>query len=569
MKTCGTLKLKEGAWQIAAEPHILLRLRRVFERVSKYETGVCTLANTPENARDLEWFLQRYPLDITDADAQALASGSKSHQEHIWRLEEILDPNYAPPTVPLALPLRDYQARSVALTLAQGHLLNADDLGLGKSCQGIGVMADPRALPALVVCYPHLQRQWEAEIKKFAPSMHVHVVGKMWPYPLPEWDGRGPDVLVCTYHKLLHWWDVLAKYVRYVCFDEVQELRRDNSEKYRAAKKLAEGCVFKLGLTATPIFNYGGEMFSIMNVLAPGALGTEEEFVREWGAGRRGVGEHITLKNPKAFGSYLREHGLMLRRTRVDVGRELPPVTKIPHRVDADTKALELIEDAAGELARIILAGTPEAHKGQRMQAAEEFSNLMRQATGIAKAPYVAEFVNLLLESEPKVVLCGWHRAVYEIWDAKPTKAGRKVAYYTGSESEKQKMDAVTAFVEGDVQVLMLSLRSGSGLNRLQEVCRTIVFGELDWAPAVLDQCIGRLNRDGSLPGGVMAYFLISEEGADPVMTEVLGLKREQAEGVRDPHRELIERLETGGGHVRRLAEQYAAKKAPARAGAA
>jgi hypothetical protein len=57
----------------------------------------------------------------------------------------------------------------------------------------------------------------------------------------------------------------------------------------------------------------------------------------------------------------------------------------------------------------------------------------MRQATGIAKAPYVAEFVRLLLDSEQKVLLFGWHREVYNIW----LHALRefKPLLYTGTES--------------------------------------------------------------------------------------------------------------------------------------
>jgi hypothetical protein len=57
----------------------------------------------------------------------------------------------------------------------------------------------------------------------------------------------------------------------------------------------------------------------------------------------------------------------------------------------------------------------------------------MRRATGLAKAPYVADFVRLLLESEPKVVLFGWHRDVYEIWLDR--LADLNPSLYTGSES--------------------------------------------------------------------------------------------------------------------------------------
>ena len=61
------------------------------------------------------------------------------------------------------------------------------------------------------------------------------------------------------------------------------------------------------------------------------------------------------LKDPKAFGYYLREQGLMLRRTRQDVKRELPPLTKIPHRIDADMAALDEVAKDVASLAKLIL----------------------------------------------------------------------------------------------------------------------------------------------------------------------------------------------------------------------
>jgi SNF2 family DNA or RNA helicase len=85
------------------------------------------------------------------------------------------------------------------------------------------------------------------------------------------------------------------------------------------------------------------------------------------------------------------------------------------------------------------------------------------------------------------------------------------------------------------------------------------VFGELDWSPGVHEQCIGRVHRDGQTEK-VVAYYLVSDRGSDPVVADVLGLKRAQIEGVRDPDASLIEKLETGGGHARRLAEAYLSK---------
>jgi hypothetical protein len=109
------------------------------------------------------------------------------------------------------------------------------------------------------------------------------------------------------------------------------------------------------------------------------------------------------------------------------------------------------------------------------MQAAGEFDALMRQATGIAKAPYVAEFVRPLLDSGEPIVLFGWHRAVYNIW--MEALAAHNPVLYTGTESATQKAEAIDAFLGGQARVLIMSLRSGAGVDGLQGYCNTVVFG--------------------------------------------------------------------------------------------
>src|SRR3546814_11595600 len=90
----------------------------------------------------------------------------------------------------------------------------------------------------------------------------------------------------------------------------------------------------RLGLSSTPIFNYGSEFFCVVDCLLPGALGTREEFVREWCKSQGG--DKARIDDAVEFGAYLRREGIMLRRTRAEVGRELPALTKIPHTIDAD-----------------------------------------------------------------------------------------------------------------------------------------------------------------------------------------------------------------------------------------
>ena len=558
MRIYGEIRLEAGFWVIKTEPQVALRLKRVFEKIRKNDFGTLRLMANPENSRELEWFIQRYPMIVEDADE--LKELANEHRETENLIANILEnEGYVAPEFELALPAREYQRIAADLALRTGRLLVADDVGLGKTCTAICTLADPGTTPALVVTLTHLPRQWEAEINKFAPKLRTHIVKKGTPYDMTI-GPRGkkvlfPDVIIMNYHKLRGWAESLAGVVNTVIFDECQELRREVSAKYDAAHYLAENTELKIGLSATPIYNYGGEIYNVMDALSPGTLGERSEFMREWAESY--MSDRPRIRDPKAFGSYLREQGLMIRRTRREVGRELEPLTKIPHTIDADIDALNRIEDSAAELARIILA-QHEHRKGLKMQASEMLSNVLRQATGIAKAPYVADFVRILVESGEPVVLYGWHHEVYSIWQAKLRDLNP--AMYTGLQSPNQKEAARQAFMRGaengGTDILFMSLRSGAGLDGLQERCRTVVFGELDWSPGVHDQCMGRVHRDGQ-PDPVMAYFLIADSGADPIMADVLGVKRSQMQGIRDPYGNLIERSHIDDYSAKKLAEDF------------
>ena len=559
----GRAVLEDGFWRITGEPHVLMRAKRVLACVSKRSLDV-RISHTPEHCRDLEWFCERYPLDVKPLEA--LKAAANRHRESVILLRDILTGHSAPRRFDLALPPRAYQAQAAELLLASGSLLLADDLGLGKTCSAIATFCDPRTLPALVVAPAHLVRQWKREIARFAPHLQIHELKKATPYPLPRevvfGEEHGPDVIVSSYHKIAGWADVLGAYCRSVVFDEVHELRHSNSQKYRAADAIAGRLAFRLGLSATPIFNYGGEIRSVLEVLRPGALGTSEEFTTAWCC----WGDKI--RDPKALGAFLRDEGLLLRRTRSDVGAELPELTRVVEEVEADPQELDAIEGTAIQLARIIV-GEVSLDRDEAFRASGELDWRLRQATGLAKAVHVASFVQMLVASGEKIVLAGWHHAVYDVWKRVLDRAEIKSVRYTGEESASQKDAAFKEFTEGDAQVVILSLRTGAGLDGLQGAASVVVFGEIDWSPAVHDQVIGRLHRPGQR-NAVVAYFLVAATGSDPVMAEVLGIKREQLVGIRDAAAADEQPVSAGAdrGRIRRLAEEFLERRGIAPASA-
>jgi hypothetical protein len=78
---------------------------------------------------------------------------------------------------------------------------------------------------------------------------------------------------------------------------------------------------------------------------------------------------------------------------------------------------------------------------------------------------------------------------------------------------------------------------------------------------AIVGNCIGRLRRDGMGGDPVVAYYLVAESGSDPVVMDVLGVKRRQADAIVDPDTPVIAMKVDTSDRVRRLARQVIAAR--------
>ncbi len=535
-----------GYWLVTAEPHVMVRLKRHFPRVRQDRGGGLALSDTDDVARDLQWFCERFPLAPFDLSSELhLVDRAAAHRQTQERVVRILAGERSPHgwREP-AIPPRDYQRVVPELVRATGRLLLCDDLGTGKTLSSGLILCDPAALPAVVVTETHLARQWERELRKFLPWLTTHIAKTGQAYnPTSLTTGRGrkrrplynrqPDVIILTYSKLAGWADHLRASTRTVIFDEMQALRHSGTNRYIAAGLLGDAAIYRIGATASPVYNYGDEIYNVVSVLDSTVLGTWDEFTREWCTYVNG---HYRVTDPAALGTYLRDQGIMLRRTAADVGRELPPMTPIEQNVDVDPAELDKVANDVAAMARLLLDKAGD--RTTRWRAASELDWKLRRATGLAKAKFVAGFVKMLLETEDKVLLFGWHRDVYDVW--MEALAEFNPVMYTGTESPTQKTAAEDAFKDGDARVLIMSLRSGAGVDGLQAAARVVVFGELDWSPQVHRQAIGRLHRDGQ-DKPVLAYYLVSDEGADPPIADVLDVKTQQSEPMLNPDQELFQ----------------------------
>lgn len=544
-RTYGTLYRDEEHWCIAGEPQVIQLAKRLFPG-SDGRRGVAKFHASKRVIGELNWLMLRYPLEIDDPAAwERTRAGSIDHA--LKSLEIASRPQrIKPPATSFAGELHVFQEEGLASLLHHRRILLADEMGLGKTPQFLAFLSATGAYPALVVVQPHLLKQWCREIAKFLPGVKYHMLTGLTPYPLPAC-----HIHLVHYGLLRGWKNTLPGLHETVCFDEIQELRHSGTQKYSAASLIAGDAKNAIGLSGTPIHNEGGEIWNVLNILEMHCLGGWDSFTREWCAGY-GM---KTVTDPEMLGSRLREEGLMLRRTKIDVLPELPPKRRVIEEIDADEGEFGKLVAPAVELARKFDKIADALEKGRALR---EIVRSVRQATGIAKAPYVATFVQALLEAGETCLLFAHHHKVVEILN--DVLAGWKPGMVTGRQSRDEKDDSVQRFQSGETPLCIISLRACSGLNMHAAKC--VIFAELDWSPAVHSQAEDRAHRMGQEHDSVLAYYLVwpGSESSDPDVLDRLGFKASQFKGLMgDPEEteaDKILAMESAKEHMMRIVER-------------
>ena len=525
-RTYGTLSYnrRSKCWTVKADPAVTEMCKRLFPGSAGSKRGEARFTAHRRMVGDLMWLMLRYPLEINPRDRAVWDKAVQDAREHAIRkaIASKLPERMTPPEGTFTGELRPFQQEGLAFLMQHDRCLLADEMGLGKTVQALSYLASTDSFPALVIPPAHLTRNWQEEASRFlrlhGEKPRIHVIRGLKPYELPE-----ADIYIMHYLLLRGWKEVLPTLgFKAVIFDEVQELRHTGTEKYSAASLLSESCERVIGLSGTPIYNTGGEIWNVINILDYHFLGDWESFSREW---CYGYGNAVVVK-PALLGDYLRQEGLMLRRTKQEVLKELPPKRRAVQELDWNDKLYaQLMAPILPDVVRWKTDGTLTA--SARAMLEESISQHVRQATGIAKAPYVCQFVRALLDSGEKVLLFAHHHAVMDTY--KQELKHYRPGFITGRETISAKADAVERFMSGKTDVLCISLRAASGLNLQRATC--VVFGELDWSPAVHSQAEDRAHRMGQ-EDSLLCYYLVAPQGSDAAMQEALGLKVSQFVGL-------------------------------------
>jgi SNF2 family DNA or RNA helicase len=258
------------------------------------------------------------------------------------------------------------------MVLDLGYGLVAYEMGLGKTIVGIAVveelLAEPAINFALIVVPSGLKYQWAESIAKFTDVTTKQKKVKQESITIPEdkycvvVDGdpakrkeqyryiqqHWPNYVIVSYEQVVNDW----KYIRNleadcVILDEATAIKGFKAQRSKKVKALNPE--FALALTGTPMENRPEEVFSIMEFVCPGYLGTFEHFDLKYIV-RNNWGGVEKYRNLDILNRKLSK--VMSRKTRLDpdVAPYMPDVAQHVELVQMNAKAKRLYKKIAKEV---------------------------------------------------------------------------------------------------------------------------------------------------------------------------------------------------------------------------
>lgn len=449
--------------------------------------------------------------------------------------------------------LLSYQEAGVAYAAAHRRCFIADEMGLGKTIQAIAALEHIKnSYPAVVVCPPNLVLNWAHEYAKWLPHRKVATVTNRSDFPEEEY-----EVLVIGYSNITHWEKKLLKHRSYV-FDESHYAKTPTAQRTRSAVKMARSCPADgtvLCLTGTPITNRPAEYASQLDILGKlaffgGLFGFYRRYCAaykdRWGQWVLSGNSHLDELNE------ILRSSCYIRRTKDQVLTELPPVrhsfvyvelskAELAKYKKAEDDVVQYLVDRAKEIAIELGKSPRSAAVIARIKAESNIHlvklSVLRRLAAEAKIEVAQEFIAAKTESGDKVVVAAHHRNIVDVL----AKQNGDIRIQGGMavedvEEAKRRFQNESAEQAPAIILSIQAAKTGHTLTASQDV----LFVELPWTPADVDQTYSRCHRIGQ-KGSVMVTYLIARQTIDEQMSSLIRSKREVVNKATDGANDLPE----------------------------
>jgi len=421
----------------------------------------------------------------------------------------------------------------------------ADDMGLGKTVQVLALLdsldATDRPRPCLIVVPRSLIFNWKQEAARFTPRLRIldHTGSER----SDRWsDIQNYDIILTTYGTLRR----DAPRLKDICFDtvildEAQAIKNATTESAKAVRLLKAN--YRLALTGTPVENRLGDLWSLFEFLNPGLLGTASVFrtqVAPKNGGAEKSDSNAMDDSLRILSKALRP--FLLRRTKEQVARELPPKTEQTIYCELESEQRRLYDELREHYRQALLGRIERVGiEKSRMQILEALLRLRQAAChpglidkeratqSSAKLDSLVPQLIELIEEGHKALVFSQFTSFLGILGRRLDKEQLVYEYLDGQTRDRE--DRVRRFQQDDhCRLFLISLKAG-GLGLNLTAAEYVFLLDPWWNPAVEAQAIDRSHRIGQTRN-VFAYRLIARDSVEEKILELQKSKRELADAI-------------------------------------
>lgn len=411
----------------------------------------------------------------------------------------------------------------------KGRALLADDMGLGKSISSLyAAIQLRRNKPIVVVCPNPVKWSWEDEVKTHTNLQSWVCEGRRPPKKIPPYV---PPIIILNWEILQYWKSFLKKLKVFVIIvDELHYAKNPKAKRTVALRSLCRPIKFIFGLSGTPFENCPAELWVGLNIIRPDLYPSFPPFAKRFCKPRRtpwGI-DYTGASNIPELKRRLRRE-LMVRRTRQQVLKDLPPVNQKVVRLDINRKEYDKAEKnilawliSKGKSIRGMLAAPG-------MNRCGELLRLVAEEKQSAVIQWIDDF---LATTDRKLVLFGHHhkflKPLYEHYKA-------QAVLVDGTVKGRDRRAAIDAFCRLKAKRIFLGsiTAAGTGINKLQTVCSDVAIGEFIWVPQKISQAIARIQRMGQR-FKVNSYFLVAKDTIEYLLCRALIRKQNVFDAIMD-----------------------------------
>lgn len=417
-----------------------------------------------------------------------------------------------------------------------GGLL-ADEMGLGKTLQIISLLLARKEkmqnqLPSLIVAPASVIYNWQAEVKKFAPSLNVALLdGTKKERERLLLDAKKYNLLISSYQSLNRDLEAYQNLIFDVeVIDEAQNIKNQQSVTAKTVKVIKAH--HKLALTGTPIENKLSELWSIFDYLMPGFLGSYPDFRKKYEL-------PIVKEQDKEAEDQLANMIIpfILRRLKKDVLRDLPDKDEEIVPVKMNKKQADLYNMQTQKIIAQLNGQGDEDFKRSRFQILAQITKLRE----ICCDPHLLyenyhgksnkliatiELIKNNLANGHKILLFSQFTAMLDILHENLARLRLPLFTITGSTPKTKRQEQVQKFNQmAQPGVFLISLKAGgTGINLTG--ADVVIHYDPWWNLAAEKQATDRAHRIGQ-KHSVKIYKMVTE---DSIEERIIALQQKKAE---------------------------------------